>query len=159
MIEEPPSITGEAPQESDCRKLALKYLSKREYSRHELSLKLRRKGCTSRDCETVLARLCAEHLLSDQRYAEIYLQSKVRRGYGPTRIRMNLEESGVPRDVIDAAFEQIEIEWSDQLKLQHVKKFGHTEPASYKEWVKRARYLNNRGFSSDLIHNVLEFTG
>ena len=45
-----------------------------------------------------------------------------------------------------------------QQMLQIQKKYGDRPPDSYKEWVKRARYLNDRGYSSEMIKDILEFS-
>jgi regulatory protein len=158
MIEEPLSLESGEPKESDCRNQALRYLVRREHSVFEMSLKLRRKGYSGKNCDAALSRLVSENLLSDCRYATCYLESRAKKGYGPTRIRLALEQKGVHRATVDEALEESEIEWAEQLKRQLVKKFGESEPTNYKEWVQRARYLNNRGFSSELIQSILEFS-
>ena len=158
MNEEPPSRGLDSGEQSECRKKAIRMLARREYSVYELSLKLRKKGVEAQVCDAVLAALVSENLLSDRRYAESYLSAKIYKGYGPTRIRLELEQNGVHRATIDDVFAEAQVEWQEQLRQQHLKKYGDSEPANYKEWVKRARYFNNRGFSSELIQSVLEFS-
>ncbi len=150
-------VSSNEPGESDCRKQALKYLARREYSVFELGRKLRGKGYNGHCCEKALERLVEQKLVSDKRYAQACLSSRVRKGYGPVRIRLALAEAGVDKEIMDRVLDTAEIDWSEQLMLQHRKKYGDTPAASYKEWVKRARYLNNRGFSSEMIQSVLEF--
>ncbi len=152
------SMEPEDPGESDCRRQALKYLARREYSVFELSRKLRKKGHTPAHCDRVVEDLVRENLLSDRRFAETYLYAKIRKGLGPVRIRHALDEAGVDKDVIDDVMNNADVQWTEQLRTQLVKKYGDTAPGTYKEWVKRARYLNNRGFSSEQIQAVLEFT-
>ena len=38
------------------------------------------------------------------------------------------------------------------------KKFGEFPAESFKEWAKRARFFSNRGFSNDLIREVLHYS-
>lgn len=156
--QQPEQNTAEDTGESDCRQQAVRYLARREYSQLELGRKLRRKGHAAVHCDRVIAELVSQNLLSDRRYAEAYLQSRVRKGLGPMRIRVALEEVGVDKEIIDDVMNNVEIEWTEQLKRQVLKKYGDTEPETYKEWVKRARFLNKRGFSSEQIQTVLEFT-
>ncbi len=152
------SVEAEESGESDCRKQALRYLARREYSVLELSKKLKRKGHGSANCDKVINNLVAQKLLSDRRYAEAYLNSKIRKGVGPVRIRHALEEAGLEKSTIDDVLNHADVEWTEQLKIQLIKKYGDSAPRTYKEWVKRARFLNNRGFSSDQIQAVLEFS-
>ncbi|KAA3625184.1 MAG: regulatory protein RecX [Proteobacteria bacterium] len=159
MIDESPEpLEVEEPGESDCRKQALKYLSRREYSVQELSRKLRKKGYSGAQCDRVVEDLVAQRLVSDRRFAEEYLHAKIRKGLGPVRIRHALEEAGVDKDTIDDVMASADVEWTEQLRVQLIKKYGDTSPGTYKEWVKRARYLNNKGFSSEQIQAVLEFS-
>ena len=155
-----PQAAPEEPdeaEESDCRRQALKYLSRREYSARELSRKLRKKGHPALVCERVISHLVDRQLLSDRRYAEAYVYARMNKGFGPVRIRHALEEAGVEKDIIDDVMTREEFDWNEQLKCVLSRKFGDSRPGSYKEWVKRARYLNNKGFSSEQIQSVLEF--
>lgn len=151
-------IENEDPGESDCKRHALKFLGRREYSVQELSRKLRKKGHEPQVCDRVVESLVADNLLSDRRYAEAYLHAKLRKGLGPVRIRLDLDDAGVDKSVIDEVLGEAGVDWNEQLRAAALKKYGDTVPATYKEWVKRARFLNSRGFSSEQIQAVLEFT-
>ena len=68
MVDERPApLDSEEAGESDCRRQALKYLSRREYSVQELTRKLRKKGFPVAQCEKVAERLVSQQLLSDRR--------------------------------------------------------------------------------------------
>jgi regulatory protein len=155
--EHPAPLDSEEAGESDCRNQALKYLARREYSVQELTRKLRKKGFPAVQCERVVERLVGQQLLSDRRYAEAYVHARMGKGFGPVRIRHALEESGVDKEIIDEVMNHEDFNWHEQLKGLLLKKYGDTKPDTYKEWVKRARYLNNKGFSSEQIQAVLEF--
>jgi regulatory protein len=158
MIDEQPASSDEAV-EPDCRRQALKYLARREYSLAELARKLRKKGFPGPVCDRVIDALAAQKLVSDRRFAEAYMHARVRKGFGPVRIRLALEDAGVDKAIIDDVMGAAEVEWTEQLRVQLHKKYGESRPVTYKEWVKRARYLNDRGFSSEMIQSVLEFSG
>jgi regulatory protein len=151
-------IESDDPGEADCRGQALKYLARREYSVQELSRKLRKKGYPPIHCDRVIEQLVEQELLSDRRYAEALLNARIRKGIGPVRIRHDLDEAGVDKEIVDEVLSDADVEWTEELRRQLIKKYGDTAPGTYKEWVKRARYLNSRGFSSDQIQAVLEFT-
>jgi len=151
-------VEPDDPGDSDCRRQALKYLARREYSIQELSRKLRKKGYTQLQCDRVIDDLVSQKLVSDRRYAEAFVHAKVRKGLGPVRIRHALDEAGIDRELVDEVMNDVDIDWSEELRRQLVKKYGDTSPGTYKEWVKRARFLNGRGFSSEQIQAVLEYS-
>lgn len=149
------SPSGGGSAESDCRRQALKYLARREYGVSELGRKLRGKGFPGCHCDKVVEDLAMQKLVSDKRYAESVLNVRVRKGYGPARIQYLLNEAGVDKGVIDEVFGFTDVDWLQQLKLHIHKKYGDTSPESYLEWVRRARYLNARGYGSDLIKEAM----
>ena len=58
---------------------ALYYLSMREHCRKELETKLRTKGYNAGEIEAALDRLEEENFLSDARYAEVFIRSRLRK--------------------------------------------------------------------------------
>lgn len=94
-------------------------------------------------------------LLSDARFAEALVESRMRKGQGPVRIRLELREKGVDSQLIDAALEPYSDEWQKLLLDLHDAKFGATKADSSKELAKRARFLESRGFPGELIRACL----
>ena len=63
---------------------ALDLVSRREHSRHELMQKLdKRYPNTIPIIEDVLDKLETNKILDDERFAEMYLNSRARKGFGP----------------------------------------------------------------------------
>ena len=62
-----------------CYDRALKLLALREHSRKELENKLRQKGCSADDIIIALDRLEEENFLSDRRFCESYIRSRLRK--------------------------------------------------------------------------------
>jgi len=56
---------------------------------------------------------------------------------------------------LNNAFEEDETDWYKLAKEQLEKKFGETVPSDFKEKAKRMRFLSTRGFSSNIINNVI----
>jgi regulatory protein len=94
-------------------------------------------------------------LLSDARFAEAFVESRMRKGLGPVRIRLELREKGVGTQLIDAALEPYSDEWKKLLLDVHDAKYGPTKADSSKELAKRARFLESRGFPGELIRACL----
>ncbi len=67
-------------------------LARREHSGKELQAKLRAKGYPEELTGEVVAALTREGLASDERFAEALVNVRRARGYGPLRIRHELEQ-------------------------------------------------------------------
>ena len=94
---EPPKKAPQTPLER-AKKLALEYL-KRPHSEKELRDKLRQKGAAETDIETVTA-LCLDYgFVNDAEYAGMIVRRYAGMGYGPGRIRTELNRRGVPREL------------------------------------------------------------
>ncbi|HEX9813092.1 MAG TPA: regulatory protein RecX [Burkholderiales bacterium] len=131
------------------------WLARREHSRAEVVAKLRRKGCDARIAADVVAALAAENYLSDERLAEVVARSRRRRGYGPMRIRKELERKGLADEAIERWSDARSKEWLAELERVRRRKFGARPPSSFAERAKQARFLQQRGFTYDQIQQAL----
>lgn len=137
------------------RQTAIGWLARREHSRAEVMAKLARKGCASDVAEGVVAVLTAQELLSDERFAESLVRSRRRRGYGPARIRKELEEKGLENGTVARWLDARNDDWLAELERVRRKKFGRRAPRSYEERAKQIRFLQYRGFTYDQIQQAL----
>ncbi len=118
--------------------------------------KLGARGHAAGEVSAVLDRLAAENLQSDVRYTEIYLRSRAERGYGPQRIAIELRQRGASVEIIQQALNETECDWLVLARKADRKKFGDTQDGNFAVLVKRRRYLEYRGFSSDQIKAALK---
>ncbi len=121
----------------------------------ELQAKLRGKGYPEAVSAEVIATLAREGLASDARFAEMLLNARRTRGYGPVRIRRELEEKGVAAELIDRWLDVPGTDWMEQVRRVREKKYGKKLPADYTERVRQARFLQSRGYTHDQIMRVL----
>lgn len=96
---------------SDAYRRGLKLLAMREHCAKELLDKLVSKGHSKEEAGEAVARLEKEGWLSDRRYAEAFVRSRLKRGpEGKSLIEARLAEKGVPRqlarEVVSAYFEE-----------------------------------------------------
>ena len=103
----------------------------------------------------VVERLKAERLLSDERFIESMIAARRRRGYGPLRVRQELEKKGIPKEAVDVWVDPRGREWIELLKDVRRRKFGPKQTKNYAERAKQARFLHGRGFTFDQIQQVL----
>jgi regulatory protein len=146
---------GENDDRAALRVTALGLLSRREHSVQELHRKLRARGYSPDDIDELLRALRSERLLSDRRFAEEYARQRVERGYGPLRIAAELRERGIDDAGAAEALAALEGQWVERAELQRVKKFGQERPREYRERMRQARFLGQRGFPADLVMGLL----
>lgn len=132
--------------------LCLQYLARREHSQHELRQKLLAKGISEALIEPVLMRLQQEDWQSDARFAESFTRQRISKGYGPARIAYELRQRGVA-NVADLLKDD-NIDWDALLEQAYCRKYSASSVLSRKEWAKRSRFLQQRGFDSDMIKRL-----
>jgi len=98
--------------------------------------------------------LADEGLLSDQRFAEVYVRGRFERGCGPLRIRAELRERGISGDLTEQVLAELSRFWVESAGRQRSKRFGRQLPGDYRERTKQMRFLQHRGFTSDQIQAV-----
>ena len=134
-------------------------LSRREYSRDELSRKLMYslvEGETLDDVTDVIAELEKRGYLSNERYAAGRVRTRSVR-YGNRRLAAELKLQGVESEAIAEALSEAEPE-IDRARAVWERKFGDP-PEDYKEKCRQVRFLAARGFSFDVINRVLSEAG
>ena len=141
------------PQEIEAT--AIRLLTTREHSRKELLGKLTNRGFDCEQVETVLDALALQGLQSDTRFTEQYIEGRVRKGSGPVRIRAELRERGVDDNQIDTCLEPYAELWMERLRRVHEQKYGASAIGDRKELARQARFLEYRGFPTDLIAKFL----
>lgn len=134
---------------------AVRLLAAREHSARELRDKLLRKHSDGELVTSVLEDLQRRNLLSDERFTEQYVDMRMRKGYGPLRIRAELIERGIAGDLIDLWLDDTPSSWLSQLADVARGKFGASRPADAKDQAKQARFLQHRGFPESLIRRYL----
>ena len=141
---------------------AMELLARREHSRAELKEKLKRRAYDypAEFIEAVLDDFAARNLQSDERFAEVYVRSRISRGYGEIRIRAELQSRGVSAVTTQLALEALEIDWYGNALAALTKKFASglnvenlnaENMRSQKTRGKMQRFLQNRGYNPDQI--------
>ena len=133
----------------------LDLVSRREHSRHELMEKLtKRYPETSPMIEEALDKLEINKILDDERFAEMYINSRARKGFGPKKIEMELNAKRVESTFISNPLEAYET-WLENAPKELKKKFKDQKPTDYQSKMKQKKFLFMRGFSASIIDKVL----
>ena len=151
---------------------ALQWLAQREHSRVELRRKLLRVAHKSAqaaggdggdsDCDAkadaaievdaLLDWLIAQRYLSEARFVESRVNARAAR-YGELRIRQELGQHGAMLDA--ATHARLKGSEVARARAAWLRKFGDTCAATAKERARQMRFLAGRGFSGDVIRQVL----
>ncbi|OQK16062.1 hypothetical protein AU255_13205 [Methyloprofundus sedimenti] len=138
------------------KEACLQYLIRREHSQQELLQKVSAKGFIKQDIIYVIAELIEQGLQSDARFAESYARSRVHKGFGPLRIQAELQQRGVSDCQFNSAVEDIAGSWQALLEQVYSKKYGNEAALDIKEKLKRSRFLQQRGFPNDMVHQLFK---
>lgn len=143
---------------------AVRILAVRDHSEQELRRKLAapimgKNGpeeidATAEDYERVIA-WCHEHgYLDDSRFVARFIASRSRKGYGPARIRQELNQKGISREATEKAMRECDIDWCALARDQATRKYGEPLPTVFSEKVKIQRFLLYRGYLMEDIQEI-----
>lgn len=133
----------------------MELLARREHSSYELSVKLRQRGYALEQIESVMEEFRQQSFLSDERFAQQYIDSRMQKGYGPLKIEQELKERGVDSLIIQQSLQSVQDEWLHVIQRIYNKRFPE-EISDTKDRLKRMRHLNQRGFTSEQIRKVID---
>ncbi|MDR1900935.1 MAG: recombination regulator RecX [Treponema sp.] len=153
------------PNEEDCcrfaascfraERLALRLVSRAEQTTRGIFHKLLKRGFKEACAWAVISHLSGLDIVNDQRYAELWLRSRLSRGgSSPRRLLASLHSRGIDRDSIQAACKLVfTLENELALLVSYVKK-KHLEPEDDLHSFKFT--LKCEGFSSMVLEDYLE---
>ena len=140
-------------KEPSLRARALRHLARREYTRQELALKLAPHAESEAEIAQVLDDFTGRGWLSEQRAAEQIARMR-RSRYGMARIRHDLQAKGVSAEVVGTTLAGLKEGELDAARAVWRRKF-RAAPVNAAERAKQARFLQNRGFSGEIITCLL----
>lgn len=133
----------------------IRLLAMREHSVKEITNKLFDKSDKSELVHAVVDELLQNKYLSDERFTESYIRARANRGFGPVKIRSELNSKGVGSGLIQEYLDESSGMWLDIASAQYTKKYGDAPVSDYNSWTKRARFMQSRGFTMEHIHVTL----
>ena len=132
---------------------SLDLLSRREHSTKEIREKLLLRFDDCAVIDSVLTKLEKNNLISNLRFAEAYVSSRKRKGFGPKKISFELISKGVSESITNKAITE-EGGWRKAAKRVFVKKFKNGKNSDAKDILKQKTFLQNRGFGFKEIESV-----
>lgn len=141
---------------NDAFAAALRLLKRREHGALELARKLIQKGHAEDAVEEALAECQRLGYQSDHRFVEAFCRYRFNQGYGPVKIRHELLTRGIDADLIKQELKMFEAECLSQAESIWKKKFKAHKGCCLREKQKQQQYLLYRGFSVEVISQVLQ---
>jgi regulatory protein len=146
-----PTNESNATEERLIEQQALTYLQNREYTPLLLQRKLQQKGFSVASIQLSLQRLIEKGWLSEIRFAEGLLTRRLRQGYGPMRIEMELRQQGVTdTTIVDQLAQVSQTRWLAGMEKALQRKFS-TAPTNTIQTLQQTKYLYYRGFTREQI--------
>ncbi len=139
----------------ECLDKALQLVARRPHFRRELEQKLSQRGFPAAEVESALAELERQGWLDDRAHAnDLATGSMARKGFGPRRIRFELQRRGVDQELVEEVvggiFEDPETE------LAHARQLARRMASGSSADVDRlARHLDRKGYSKGVILKIL----
>lgn len=129
-------------------------LAKREYSEAELRHKLQLKAYGSEEINQAIEQAQTNGWQSDERFAISYVRYRSQQGYGPRRLKQELQQKGIKEWVISQALSEPEIDFFTLAERLFEKK----RPCDWdlKTKQKMWRYMLSHGFYSDHFKHLLD---
>ncbi|MDH4574155.1 regulatory protein RecX [Salinicola acroporae] len=144
----------EVSREVSPRDIAIRFLARREYARAELETRMSAKGLDSADIRQALDDLAREGLQSDARFAEVFVRSRIARGQGPVKIRVDMAQRGIDESLMSLAFESEAPDWNELASQALAKRFD-SPGSTPRDRARRERFLAGRGFEFEQVHHAM----
>jgi regulatory protein len=131
----------------------MRLLARREHSRAELVRKLGQAGFDACDIQPLLDEFEEKKWLSDRRFAESYVADHRTRA-GAVKLAFDLRQRGVADNIIEAVLSDNRDSELERAQAVWQKKFG-SAPADMTEKARQMRFLQSRGFGTEVIRRVI----
>ncbi len=137
---------------------AVRLLANREFCEFEMRQRLARREFEDETIDWAISRLQQDGYLSELRYAEAYLRSRLKKGEAPWLAARRAEQKGAQSAAVQAALTEL-TECYDAGQAARELMLAR-DPAGLRfederVWQRQARFLRNKGFATDIILRVL----
>ncbi|MDR2942048.1 MAG: recombination regulator RecX [Treponema sp.] len=138
---------------------ALRLIARAEQCTHGLVRKLEKRGYDTSCVNTVISELSEQDLLDDRRFAQLWLESRMRLTRSPQRLLASLCGRGVDRKDAEAALKTV---FDEETELSLLKRFvkknrQKTRRGKGEDTVRSLKYLlSNEGFSPQAIRRFFD---
>jgi len=145
-------------EQLEAYKSAVRFLGIREHNEHELRDKLRQKNYDNIIIDDVIELLKHYDYLSEMRYAETFLRSRLKKGETPWLAAQKARQKGAEPMALKTALIDAEQSFEPWAACKEV--LDKRDPAGLyrhdkRVWQRQMRYLQNKGYDTHTILQVM----
>jgi len=138
---------------------AARLLARREYCTSQIQQKLIAREINDEMIAIVITQLKHDGYLSDQRFAESYLRSRLDKGEAPWLAIKRARQKGADDVSLQQALHELTADYDAEQTARDL--LIMRDPAGFRfederAWQRQARFLQNKGFASDIVLRVLK---
>ena len=148
------SSSSDSPPATEAFRVGVGLQARREHSRRELSRKLTARGLDVEEASAALDHLEARGYQSDARFAEMLIRTRLGGAYGPLHIRAELGTHGIDEATASTLLAEAAPDWLDLAREALRRRYAGRPAKDRAESLKRAHFLQRRGFPMDVIRAV-----
>ena len=147
-------------KKKECLKKCGALLARRDYTCARLREKLLSGGYEEEIADWALEKLKEAHYLDDERYARNFIQAHWE-DRSKLRIRTDLEERGVPSDILSEVLREESEERGEEAEIRQIRKLMEKrrfdpENAEWEEKRKMQAYLYRKGYKSSSVRAAMK---
>jgi len=138
---------------------AVRLLTHREFCEFEMRQRLTGREFEDDVIRWTINQLVQDGYLSEMRFAESYLRSRLKKGEAPWLAAKRTEQKGTRSDAVQAALAELSADYDAgqaARDLMQARDPGGLRFDDERVWQRQARFLRNKGFATDIILRVLK---
>ena len=138
---------------------AVRLLGQREFNAREMSQRLESKAYDQEIIAAVLTQLKRDNYLNEERYAEAFLRSRLKRGEAPWLAAQKAKQKGAESNALQVVLAEFVDDYDDEQVCREL--IDQRDPGGLRfdderVWQRQARFLRNKGHNSATILRVLK---
>ena len=137
---------------------AYRYLARSPRSGIEIERRLREKNHPDPIIRQVIQRLEEYRYVDDRAFARQWARDRMtRRGWGPSRLRIELRRKGIGKEWIEEALRELFDEGDEEMRAAELisRRLGGRGLLDPREYRRSFDFLLRRGYSPDVVQTVL----
>lgn len=135
---------------------ALGLLVRREHSRRELKQKLKIRGKEAEEIDVALEALSRQDFQNDERFAFALARSRQSAGYGPQRIRAEMQQHSLASELVDQAVYALDCDWLEMAQGLVARRYLRKIQQDPNQTRKAVDFLLRRGFDQKTAYSAVK---
>jgi regulatory protein len=135
---------------------ALGLLVRREHSQRELKQKLKFRGKETEEIDVALEALSRQDFQNDERFGFALARSRQSAGYGPQRIRAEMQQHSLASELIDQAICALDCDWLEMAQGLVARRYLRKIQQDPGQSRKAVDFLLRRGFDQKTAYSAVK---